>query len=156
MSLGSKTKELWNNPEYRQHMKDAHKGKIHSGSFKKGHKISNTGKTHFKKGDNVGNSNYFFGKKFIGELSSMWKGDKVGYGALHDWLRFTFGKPIRCENKNCIYPRKNSLGKIMKKPSRYEWANLGTYDRQRKNWAMLCSSCHKILDKSKNKSFINL
>lgn len=41
---------LWANPQYRQHMIDAHRGKIHSGSFKSGHKHRNTGKTRFKKG----------------------------------------------------------------------------------------------------------
>ena len=50
MSMGEKTKKLWDDPAYRRKMSDAHKGVIHSGSFKKGHKISNTGRTHFKKG----------------------------------------------------------------------------------------------------------
>lgn len=50
MPLGEKTKKLWSNPEYRKKMSDAHKGKIHAGSFKKGHPTSNTGRTWIKKG----------------------------------------------------------------------------------------------------------
>lgn len=46
--MGSKTKELWKDPEYRKHMSDAHKGQT---AWNKGnHKLLNTGKTHFKKG----------------------------------------------------------------------------------------------------------
>jgi 5-methylcytosine-specific restriction endonuclease McrA len=48
--MGWATKFLWQDPAYRQRMSDAHKGKIHSGSFKKGHKLRNTGRTRFKKG----------------------------------------------------------------------------------------------------------
>ena len=44
------TKKLWEDPEYRRHMVEAHKGKIHKGSFKKGHSCKNTGRTRFKKG----------------------------------------------------------------------------------------------------------
>jgi len=156
MSMGEKTKKLWSDPVYRKKMSDAHKGKIHAGSFKKGHKVSNTGKTWIKKGQFSGEKNYFYGKKFIGEINEMWKGDKVGYQALHSWLYREFGKPTKCENKKCFYPRKNKRGILMKKPLRFEWANLGTYDRDRKNWVMLCSSCHGILDKSEDKFLIKL
>lgn len=73
-NLGSKTKELWKNPEYRQIMIDKHKGKIHSGSFKKGHKNSNTGRTHFTSERMTGEKNpqykngvrlHNFGYKYI-------------------------------------------------------------------------------------------
>lgn len=56
-NLGCKTKELWKNPAYREMMSEKHKGKIHSGSFKKGHKIRNTGRTWFKKEEMMGDKN---------------------------------------------------------------------------------------------------
>ena len=43
MARGEKTKLLWGDSEYRKKMSKAHLGKIHNGSFKKGHKI-NVGK----------------------------------------------------------------------------------------------------------------
>jgi hypothetical protein len=52
MPMGQKTKELWSNPEYKERMRISHLGKVHSGSFKKGHKQLNSGRTHFKKGEN--------------------------------------------------------------------------------------------------------
>jgi len=47
--LGIKTKLLWENPQYREHMSKAHMGQV---AWNKGKKIqTNTGKTHFKKGN---------------------------------------------------------------------------------------------------------
>ena len=67
---------------------------------------------------------------------SLWKGDKVGYGALHDWLKRKYGLANKCENPNC--PGKSK---------RYTWANVGgKYLRKRKDFIMLCYSCHKKYD----------
>ena len=43
-------KRLWQNKEYRKHMSEVHKGKINPNKGRKGWK-SNTGRTHFKKGN---------------------------------------------------------------------------------------------------------
>lgn len=123
-NLGSKTKLLWQNPEYRQHMIDAHKGKIHSGSFKLGHTIRNTGRTRFKEGIYQG---YGFKK---GQVPWNWKGDEVGYYALHAWIIRNWGKATKCVN-----------GHIAK---RYFWANIsGEYKRDTSDWHELCQSCNQ-------------
>lgn len=94
----------------------------------RGRKAWNTGlkgytnKGSFKKGQNVG------------EKNCNWKGDQVGYIALHKWIYRHFGKPKKCE----------FCGKKKKK---YYWANkTGEYKRMRKDWIQLCMSCHVRYD----------
>lgn len=85
-------------------------------------------------------------------LNVNWKGDGVGYISLHQWIYRKYGKPNKCENKNCKYPRKNSRGILMLFPKRYEWANVdGKYTRDRKSWLMLCPSCHRTMDINRTK-----
>jgi len=61
-----------------------------------------------------------------------WKGDNVGYSALHKWVYKVLGKAIRCSN--C---RKNSA----------EWANVsGEYKRNKNDWEQLCRKCHMEKD----------
>jgi len=125
-----KVKKLWENPEYRQHMIDVHKGQK---AWNKGRKIAtNTGRTRFKKGEN------------LGENHSHWKADNVGYVSLHGWIRRHFGHANKCENPSCKYPRLDAGGKMMIKPKAYHWANkTGKYLRDISDWWMLCSSCHR-------------
>ncbi len=113
--LGSKTKLLWQNPEYRQHMIDVHKGQK---SWNKGLKIqTNTGKTHFKKGEH------------LNEAHPQWKGDNVGYFSLHNWIFRKLGKASKCVN-----------GHIAK---RYYWGNIsGEYKRDFSDWHELCWYCN--------------
>lgn len=61
-----------------------------------------------------------------------WKGDNVGYGAIHHWLRVNF-KNEKCENPNCSRKSK-TLDWCLKKGKRYE--------RRRENFIRLCRSCH--------------
>lgn len=76
--------------------------------------------------------------KMMGNMNPSWKGDSVGYGGVHSWIRNTYGKAIYCENKTCTY----------KNPKRYEWANIsGKYLRDRTDYIMLCKSCHCFFDK---------
>lgn len=99
----------------------------------------------------------FIAKRRHGQQHPGWKGDEVGYTALHAWLVRAFGAATACENKNCVYPRITKYGQVIKKPVRFEWANIdGTYERDKNHWRMLCSHCHRILDKAKDKSFIEL
>lgn len=64
-----------------------------------------------------------------------WKGDNVGYGQLHKWVRANLGKPSLCEN--CL----TTSAKI------YDWANIsGEYLRDLSDWARLCRPCHKLID----------
>ena len=78
-------------------------------------------------------------KKFwiTGEKSGKWKGNKVGYWGIHDWLQKEFGKANKCENPNCF-----------KKSRVFNWAKLENklYERRRENFIMLCRSCHAKYD----------
>jgi hypothetical protein len=73
--------------------------------------------TEFKKGE-VSNEN-----------NPNWKGDSVGYYALHIWLSRNFGKASKCANGH--------IAKI------YHWANIsGEYKRDISDWHELCQSCN--------------
>lgn len=77
-----------------------------------------------------------------------WTGEKVKYSAVHKWIHKIYGKASRCENLDCKYPRKDAKGQMMMAPKRFEWASLDRkYTRERKDWAMLCPSCHQLYDK---------
>ena len=81
-----------------------------------------------------------------------WKGENAGYHAIHCWIKKSWGKANKCENPKCFYP-KIGAKYLMEKPSRYEWANItGKYNRfDRKDWLMLCVSCHRKLDSGSHK-----
>lgn len=63
------------------------------------------------------------------EANSMWKGEKVGYGALHDWIRRRKPKSELCEECNQKRPRDlaNISGKYLRSISDFRW---------------LCRKCH--------------
>ena len=70
-----------------------------------------------------------------GKRGGRWKGDKVGYTALHEWLYRKLGQPKICENCHT------------KKAKRYEWANIsGEYKRDLDDYVRLCKSCHTKFD----------
>jgi len=55
--------------------------------------------------------------------------NKICYTALHKWIRRNFETPKACENCGNL----NNL----------DWANIsGEYKRDRKDWKVLCRSCH--------------
>jgi hypothetical protein len=69
-----------------------------------------------------------------GEKNPMWKGDNVGYQALHTWVRDRLGKAKKC--KQC-----NSTKNV-------EWANKShKYKRDKEDWIQLCRKCHIRYDK---------
>lgn len=72
-----------------------------------------------------------------GENNTKWKGDSVGYRALHYWIRGEFGPPSECEisDETC--------------KGRFEWANIGGYTRDRVNWKSMCCSHHRRYDMRK-------
>ena len=108
----SKTiKKLWEKPEYREHMRKVHKGQ----------KPWNTGKKR---------------PEMTGENHFAWKGNEVGYHALHTWVERRLGKPQCCDLCGTIEKR------------RYHWANKsGKYKRKITDWIRLCVPCHGIYDK---------
>jgi len=72
--------------------------------------------------------------------NGRWKGDDVGYNSLHEWVIKRLGRPSLC----------NFCGTL--ESGRFEWANLsGKYQRDLKDWARLCNSCHQKYDKGKLK-----
>ena len=74
----------------------------------------------------------------IGEKNNNWKGNKVGYRALHYWVYTWLGKPKICE----------FCGKEYIAPKSIHWANKsGKYLRDLSDWISLCPSCHKEYDK---------
>lgn len=75
------------------------------------------------------------GSRYAGENNNKWKGDSVGYVALHDWVARYLGKPRECEECGT------------KTAKKYEWANTsGEYKRDLKDWIRLCTSCHRYRD----------
>jgi len=73
--------------------------------------------------------------KIRGENHPNWKGDNIGYGGVHDWIRKKYGTPSKCEECGTTESK------------RFEWANItGNYNRDIKNWKRLCVKCHRIRD----------
>ena len=132
-------------------------------TFIKGHPQYNTGKTHFKVGHKSwhagtkglikapktafkkGQKPWNTGIKGIhlspktefkkGILPHNWKGDNVGYDALHDWVKRRLGKANICSNN---FEHKGP----------YEWSNISyEYKRILSDWKSLCRSCHHKKDK---------
>lgn len=75
------------------------------------------------------------------EKGNNWKGDKVGYTALHQWVYRQLGKADHCEH--C------GITEVPKGMKRYfEWSNIsGSYKREVSDWQQLCMKCHKKFDK---------
>ena len=72
-----------------------------------------------------------------GKKHPFWKGDKVGYQALHTWVRKYKGTPRKCEHCGTTAKRK------------YEWANINhSYKRNLDDWIRLCTACHRKHDKT--------
>lgn len=68
----------------------------------------------------------------------LWKGEKVSYRGLHQWVRRNKGKPTRC----------TQCSLESKKPRVIQWANVdGKYRRHLDDFIALCCSCHKLRDR---------
>lgn len=68
-----------------------------------------------------------------------WKGEKVSYRGLHQWVRRNKGKPTTC----------SQCGLFSEKPRIIQWANIdGKYHRNLDDFISLCVSCHKVRDLS--------
>lgn len=67
-----------------------------------------------------------------------WKGDEVGYLALHRWVQRYKGKPKICEH----------CGIVESNTYKIHWANKShKYFRDLNDWLRLCAKCHKKYDK---------
>lgn len=77
----------------------------------------------------------------IGDKNPMWKGDKVGYHALHDWIKSRLPIPNKCQ--------------ICFKKSKLDLSNKSDlYKRNLNDWEYLCRRCHMKKDGRLDK-FIN-
>src|SRR6266498_1608284 len=72
----------------------------------------------------------------LGIKNPMWKGAKVGYAALHEYVAKRYPKPDLCESCHIEPP--------------LDLANKGIYDRNIKNWEWLCRRCHMTKDERMN------
>lgn len=76
-----------------------------------------------------------------GENHPFWKGDDVGYHAVHDWIAKNKEKP-----KECLHcgkkPGFDSIGR-----NKIHWANVsGEYKRDLNDFIPLCIKCHRDYD----------
>jgi len=70
------------------------------------------------------------------EKHPRWKGDKVGYYGVHDWITKHYGQPSKCEACGLNDPKR-----------KYHWANLDLkYKRNIESWRRMCVSCHRKYD----------
>jgi predicted CXXCH cytochrome family protein len=81
------------------------------------------------------------GKRTITWLSGNdnpnWRGDEVGYYALHHWINRVVGKAVKCSICG------SSGGNIRK----CHWANISKeYKRMAEDYISLCPKCHKQYD----------
>lgn len=129
-----------------------YKVKLDKGKYcsRKCYELSKRGKPSWNKGLSntwmIGNQ-YRKGKKNpylsklntskVGDLNPKWRGDKVGYYGLHNWVRRQLGTPHRCD-----FCHNESL-----RHRQYHWANKsGRYLRDINDWLRLCTFCHKKYD----------
>ena len=95
---------------------------------------ANTGKTH---------------PSLRGSNHHNWRGDKVGYSSLHDWVRLRLPPPVEC--KHCCIKNKKIIQKNGINISYLHLANLnGLYKRDLSDWVYLCPKCHSELDRGRN------
>lgn len=76
----------------------------------------------------------------FGQDNPTWKGQKVGYRRLHNWVEEELGAPMVCSN--CSFMSNNRR--------RIHWANKSHfYKRDTTDWIRLCVKCHIAYDKGK-------
>ena len=111
-------------------------------SFEKGRTPWNKGKkgshfsraTEIKKGQHLSKSTELTREKVLGEKNYKWKGDLVGYFALHTWVYRKLGKAKKC----------NKCGST----HNVHWSNIsGKYLRKINDWKELCQFCHFSKDR---------
>lgn len=113
--------------------KCAKRGSVNSGQFKKGGVPWIMGKTH---SDVTKKKLSIAGK---GRIPPNFKGDEVGYFAVHSWIHRHYGKANHCS----FDPTHTS--------HHFEWANIsGSYLRDVDDYAQLCIKCHRQYDMIRN------
>jgi len=109
--------------------------KGHTPFFKGTRGIKKATSGSFQKGIHVSTATEFTREKTLARKNYNWKGNSVGYFALHAWVQRTLGKPVVCIS--CGVNK-----------GRLEWANRSyRYLRDVKDWISLCKRCHARYDK---------
>lgn len=105
------------------------KGSIRTAEMRKQHSLAVKGKT-------------------LGSKNGLWKGNDVGYDALHSWIERMRGKAFFCEDCGIKEPPQ---GKGSTR-SYFQWANIShCYLRIVEDWKQLCYKCHKAYDSAHQK-----
>jgi Ni/Co efflux regulator RcnB len=145
MSIGEKTKLLWQDPEYRKRMSNAHKGHVHTEEQKR--KISEAAKGNtYRKGKvawNKGKKSPWLSERnrrlnplMKDEKAYNWKGNETGKEAKHMWVISRLGRPSKCEHCGLDDPKRI-----------YHWANVDhKYSRDLGDYMRLCVPCHRKYD----------
>lgn|SRR3990167_9665648 len=96
-------------------------------------------KTEFQKGMTSWNKNKVW-EEMRGINHPLWKGDGVGYNALHAWIKSRLKKPGECGD--------------CKQIKNLDLANKsGKYERNLSDWLWLCRKCHHRKDQNANKGW---
>ncbi len=97
---------------------------------------------------NYWNKNVEIGHQKL-EKSPFWKGENVGYSAVHKSLKRNFGNPSECSS---CKKKGERIGKLWN----IEWANVsGRYLRDKSDYIALCRKCHYKQEQGvKNKKFV--
>ena len=83
-----------------------------------------------------GSKNHMYGSHInANENNGRWKGDDVGYDALHDWVRKNKPKPLGEVCEVCIEPKAVHAANIS-----------GLYLRDVNDYKWLCVKCHSRMD----------
>ena len=69
----------------------------------------------------------------LAEKNPMWKGEKVGYISLHEWIKSRIPKPNKCQC--CKEKPPIDLANISQK-----------YSRELSDWEWICRHCHMVKD----------
>jgi hypothetical protein len=77
------------------------------------------------------------GLAHIGNKNPLWKGNNVGYSAIHRWVRWHKGNAIKCSW--CGFESSNHY--------MIDWANIDhRYKRDLNDYISLCRKCHRLHD----------
>ena len=80
----------------------------------------------------------------IGKAHGMWKGDKVKYASLHNWVQLWKGIPEKCSECGI-------KGKKIGRNWSIQWANINhLYRRNLNDYIALCQNCHYGYDLKNN------
>lgn len=100
------------------------------------------------KGTHFSPKTEFNSKVVSGKKNCNWKGNNVGYFALHGWIKRHYGAADFCENR--LFGKFDFL--CNGKSKKYDWSLIKGkgYKRNIKNFQKLCHSCHLKYDKQKD------